>query len=799
MGFEGLFVLLGTCFRLYSYMAFFYPCWTELVPRVLCLLQPVKFASQASRPVRNRGDRRRLQRDDEKKRKRRERALQKMMWMREISDKRKGKEVVDSVFPVFRLSSYFLSATFWICVAGDAATGGEGAGHTAVEAYGKSLNLGNFPHALSRLISRYALSWSVKHLALATSQDRHVISSTTLCYQRGDDPSEVRRVELALPQQTPPHAISIFIHAHVQYLLPWTEKHSALFRNVVGTCNVVGVWDVAGIVGFGTQHSPAPTAFGQKRAYGKDGSTGVNRKKPRGLGYGSNFDPDDHGDRDEDRKGNGLGNGHYNPPKDPCDQFWACPFFLLDPVRHWRCLGKYTMKRYSDVKLHMLRCHTFEGQHYCKTCGTEWKQMAPWAAHIRVGCSSADPAPSVDNLDSTERDIFKAKEFKKEPKGFGDRDKFNWMWRTFFADHELPESPYVQDTIVDPRTLFRRNGVPALQAWLDSRPPGERLNAAEIADILLDATVDSPPRFRRSRNRGSQTAVPGPTEPSPVIPSSSTNAAPGPSVPPDPGPSRTHRPPPSGHGPRPVPGPRNRPTPLKDPNSPAPQVSSPVVGGPSRPSSAPNPPSLFPASDHFVPNVATVMNISTPPMPNSPYSVPSTSRPPRVPDSFAPPIPTPERRRAQHVENNPPSSQGFATPGIRPTTSAPPLPNDPPLMPLVNITELSPTPFPGDLAPGRNTVYPEPWDFDDAFSSQDNWDDFDFGLSNDLPLSNALIDEYLTTEEGDGTGTAVLVAPGNVGDGANAPRSNVPPETRSAPAGTIDPRVLGNQHARGPV
>jgi hypothetical protein len=35
----------------------------------------------------------------------------------------------------------------------------------------------------------------------------------------------------------------------------------------------------------------------------------------------------------------------------------ACPYYSLNPKRHVRCLGLFSLRRYSDVKQHVLRHH----------------------------------------------------------------------------------------------------------------------------------------------------------------------------------------------------------------------------------------------------------------------------------------------------------------------------------------------------------------------------------------------------------------------------------------------------------
>jgi hypothetical protein len=94
----------------------------------------------------------------------------------------------------------------------------------------------------------------------------------------------------------------------------------------------------------------------------------------------------------------------------------------------------------------------------------------------------------------------------------------------------------------------------------------------------------------------------------------------------------------------------------------------------------------------------------------------------------------------------------------------------------------------------QNIVDADPWFLNDPL-----WDDLGVTFPSEYPsLSEVLDDEFLPTDDVDGTETGVLVAPDNVGNGGNAPRPDVPLEgggVAVAPAGTIDPRVLGNRPA----
>ncbi|KFA79507.1 hypothetical protein S40288_05376 [Stachybotrys chartarum IBT 40288] len=234
----------------------------------------------------------------------------------------------------------------------------------------------------------------------------------------------------------------------------------------------------------------------RKSLHGKD----INRN-PGDNGNHSDSDDDEGNDR---RRRPHRREGHGDDSEPPDRHFLACPFYLLDPLRHLRCLYKYELKKLSDVVQHLERCHGLVGYYYCEVCWDKWKMVAAgftrWRAHVlRNDCQ---PTPGYECLSSEELEWLKTL-----PRGHDDMTKYLLMWDTLFEGHERPASIYLQDGFAELAARIRDSGEPALRQNLPqmlrdaSRIPGAEARleylVAQIMDAVYNPPRSTPRRYRR--------------------------------------------------------------------------------------------------------------------------------------------------------------------------------------------------------------------------------------------------------------------------------------------------------------
>lgn len=219
-------------------------------------------------------------------------------------------------------------------------------------------------------------------------------------------------------------------------------------------------------------------------------------------------DNDRHSDSDDDEGNDRRRRPHrkedHGDDSDPPDgRFLACPFYLLDPTRHLRCLYKYELKKLSDVVQHLDRCHGLVGYKYCEVCWDKWKMvaggLARWRAHVhRRNCQ---PTPGHECLSNAELEWL-----KRLPRGHDDKTKYLLMWDTLFEGHERPASIYLKDGFAELAARIRDNGEPALRQNLPrmlldaSRIPGVEARLEYLVKQIMDAVYD-PPRSTPRRYR----------------------------------------------------------------------------------------------------------------------------------------------------------------------------------------------------------------------------------------------------------------------------------------------------------
>ncbi|VUC29611.1 unnamed protein product [Clonostachys rosea] len=231
----------------------------------------------------------------------------------------------------------------------------------------------------------------------------------------------------------------------------------------------------AGIVSFGgvPQGSQSTGGFA-------NGANGAEGRSSRGSGNnkkGTGKRKRGHDDGREDKKRGAPGPLHRHEDEGEWDgRFLACPYYKMDPHRYSRCWAKYELKRFADVKQHLIRCHKVK-EYYCsRCCLVEFEDHAAWQLHSQ-SCNEPNSASGPENFTMDEID-----HLAHAPRGATDERKYYWVWENFFFNHPKPESPYVPDYLTETRSIHSPDFQAALQAALLSPPPAIALEQREGED-----------------------------------------------------------------------------------------------------------------------------------------------------------------------------------------------------------------------------------------------------------------------------------------------------------------------------
>lgn len=141
---------------------------------------------------------------------------------------------------------------------------------------------------------------------------------------------------------------------------------------------------------------------------------------------------------------------------------FACPFYKFDPIKYFRCFRKYELRRYSDVRQHILRNHTL-GDMYCANCWATFskEKFAEFETHTSAMDCQRQLRP--ETLFPREAAALTRLEF-----GRGDDDESKWYstWELLFPEHPRPDSTHVKPDASELLTLLN----PSRTALLQSLP-----------------------------------------------------------------------------------------------------------------------------------------------------------------------------------------------------------------------------------------------------------------------------------------------------------------------------------------
>lgn len=176
----------------------------------------------------------------------------------------------------------------------------------------------------------------------------------------------------------------------------------------------------------------------------------------------------------------------------PDGKYWACPFFLFDPKNNYKCAEKHKLKRFSDVKLHLIRDHCRERFWDCLRCWARWprKNNNIVAHQTHVQLENCEGINGTEEL--SEAEVRRIRDVRRDT----DWNKWYTIWDIAFEGHTPPASPFVEEGLDAPRELLAQNARSSgavEQLLARSQPPSRD----EMIDAILRAPFAVPSRLRR--------------------------------------------------------------------------------------------------------------------------------------------------------------------------------------------------------------------------------------------------------------------------------------------------------------
>ncbi|KAK7229689.1 hypothetical protein V2G26_001859 [Clonostachys chloroleuca] len=228
-----------------------------------------------------------------------------------------------------------------------------------------------------------------------------------------------------------------------------------------------------GIVSFGSVAQGSQSTGGwalSADGAGKGRSSRGSDNKKKGAGKRKR----DHDDGRDEKK---RGPSHRHDDEGEWDgRFLACPYYKMDPHRYSRCWAKYELRRFADVKQHLIRCHKVK-EYYCsRCCLVEFEDRAAWQLHTQ-SCNEPNTALRPENFTVDE-----IEHLANAPRGATDERKYYWVWENFFFRHPAPASPYVPDYLTETRSIHSPDFQAALQTALLSPPAAINIERGEGED-----------------------------------------------------------------------------------------------------------------------------------------------------------------------------------------------------------------------------------------------------------------------------------------------------------------------------
>ncbi|VUC30883.1 unnamed protein product [Clonostachys rosea] len=197
-----------------------------------------------------------------------------------------------------------------------------------------------------------------------------------------------------------------------------------------------------------------------------------------------------------------TGDGGESSETDLADekgQNMACPFYKFDPLTYFRCQHRYQLKRYADVKQHLVRLHTF-GPCYCHVCWHDFGRDDR-ALKEHVQRKSCRPMPGPEALIDEELE-----QLRNQHRGGSDEKKWYSLWEFLFPGHEPPASHYLKEGILENVPLLKEEAHHALQEKLSTILLRQNIllpdaSLPQLRDELVSACFDTASLLQKPRPR----------------------------------------------------------------------------------------------------------------------------------------------------------------------------------------------------------------------------------------------------------------------------------------------------------
>lgn len=195
---------------------------------------------------------------------------------------------------------------------------------------------------------------------------------------------------------------------------------------------------------------------------------------------------------------------------------FACPFYKMDPIKHWECILK-KITSISYVKQHLLRRHTPD--FYCHRCYAIFPDAQTYDQHVLQASCLRDESAKFEGITQHQSRLL-----SRKVTGSVETQWFA-MWKILFPDDPPPTSIYVDSVDLGlVREFGRREGVGILRDTFYSSGLLLRAGVSEselerVLRVGLDAVFEY---FRLNHQPASQSGTP----PHPSTSSSQRESAP---------------------------------------------------------------------------------------------------------------------------------------------------------------------------------------------------------------------------------------------------------------------------------
>ncbi|KAH8891521.1 hypothetical protein GQ53DRAFT_765070 [Thozetella sp. PMI_491] len=203
---------------------------------------------------------------------------------------------------------------------------------------------------------------------------------------------------------------------------------------------------------------------------------------------------------------------------------FACPFYKFDPEHHFRCLGKYHLKNFKDVKEHCIRRHVLP-VYYCSHCWTRFEKSGDLTRHNNDDtCTKNRHGP--EDLYREELYLLDTDSNRHE------KERWYEMWDNIFKGYPRPASPYLKPGFSEPLEVICQ----WLQSYLPEEIPSlhQRHSRAfssasyikldsefleDVPDTQAQAAPESPPTGPTPtvHETGAQSYIPRGGDPGPLV------------------------------------------------------------------------------------------------------------------------------------------------------------------------------------------------------------------------------------------------------------------------------------------